>query len=154
MCLMGMILLATTQIILRNFFHTGLEGAEVILRHMVLWLGFLGATIATREGKHINIDIASRLLPRRLGYINYMIINFIASAVTGFLAVAAFRFLAMELDTGEIIHFGFDGSIFYFSFPVWYLQMIIPIGFTVMVFRFLQRGIAAARLTVRRGGEE
>ena len=46
-----MILMAFGQVVLRNVFHTGIEWGDVFLRHMVLWLGFLGATIATGEGR-------------------------------------------------------------------------------------------------------
>jgi TRAP-type C4-dicarboxylate transport system permease small subunit len=152
-CLIGMIFLATAQIALRNFLNTGIEGAEVILRHLVLWLGLLGASLATREGRHINIDIASRLLPRRLGYLNYMIINCIATAVTAVLAVSACRFLKMELQAGEQLQFGFSDTFFSFSIPLWCLQIVIPAGFTIISFRFMGRCITAARLTLKGGGD-
>jgi len=58
-----MILIAFLQIVLRNFFNTGLSGGDPLLRNLVLWIGFIGATLATREGKHINIDVVSRWLP-------------------------------------------------------------------------------------------
>src|SRR5512139_2469052 len=58
-----MIFIAFLQIVLRNFFSTGLDWGDPLLRNLVLWIGFIGATLATREGKHINIDIISRWLP-------------------------------------------------------------------------------------------
>ena len=54
--------LAFLQIFLRNVFTTGLAWGDLVLRNLVLWIGFIGATLATREGKHINIDILSRSL--------------------------------------------------------------------------------------------
>ena len=57
-----MILLAFSQIVLRNFFATGISWGDSLVRYLVLWVGFIGAAIATREGKHINIDVVSRWL--------------------------------------------------------------------------------------------
>jgi TRAP-type C4-dicarboxylate transport system permease small subunit len=58
-----MVVLAFLQIVLRIFFATGITWGAPLLRHLVLWLGLLGATMAAKEGKHINIDVISRLLP-------------------------------------------------------------------------------------------
>ena len=38
--------------------------AETILKHLALYLMFLGAGLATLEGKHISIDIMSKILPK------------------------------------------------------------------------------------------
>ena len=55
-----MILLAFSQIVLRNFFATGIDWADSLVRYLVVWVGFVGAAIATKEGKHITIDVLSR----------------------------------------------------------------------------------------------
>jgi TRAP-type C4-dicarboxylate transport system permease small subunit len=44
-----MILLAFLQIVLRNYFTTGLDWGDQLLRNLVLWIGFIGATLATKE---------------------------------------------------------------------------------------------------------
>jgi TRAP-type C4-dicarboxylate transport system permease small subunit len=55
-----MILTAFLQITLRNIFATGLTWADPMVRNLVLWVGFIGAAIATKEGKHINMDVFSQ----------------------------------------------------------------------------------------------
>jgi len=62
--LTAMILLASTQILLRNFFDSGIVWIDPILRVLVLWLGLIGATVATRANKHIRIDLLSRFFER------------------------------------------------------------------------------------------
>ncbi len=52
-----LLLLASTQILLRNLFDAGLTWADPLLRVLVLWLGLLGAMIASRSGKHITLDV-------------------------------------------------------------------------------------------------
>ena len=56
-----MVTMSFLQIILRAF-SIGILWGDIFLRHLVLWVGFIGASLATREEKHINIDVLSRLL--------------------------------------------------------------------------------------------
>ncbi|NVM57446.1 MAG: TRAP transporter small permease subunit, partial [Desulfobacterales bacterium] len=57
-----MIGLAFLQIVLRDFFSTGLLWADPLLKNLVIWVGLVGASIATREDKHITIDVIPRVL--------------------------------------------------------------------------------------------
>ena len=61
----GMVGLATLQIMLRNVWHTGLNWAEPLLGMALLWLTMLGALAATGLGRHLSIDLAAALVPRR-----------------------------------------------------------------------------------------
>ena len=63
--LLFMVLLAVAQIVLRNFFGTSLVWIEPLLQNAVLWIGLLGAMIASRNDEHIRIDVASSLLPEK-----------------------------------------------------------------------------------------
>ena len=62
--LIALVLLGCMQIVLRNFFHSGIIWADPLMRHLVLWLGCLGAALATTRVRHINIDVFSRLASR------------------------------------------------------------------------------------------
>ena len=61
-----MVILAFLQVILRNIFAENLMWGDPLLRHLVLWVGFIGASLATKENKHINIDAMSRFLKGRM----------------------------------------------------------------------------------------
>jgi TRAP-type C4-dicarboxylate transport system permease small subunit len=56
----GLVLLASTQIVLRNFFSLGLTWADGLIRLMVLWLALVGAVAAAREGRHITMAALTR----------------------------------------------------------------------------------------------
>src|SRR5450756_2384467 len=58
-----MVLLAAAQILLRNFLDMSIFGADQLLRLLVLWVAFMGAVAASREGKHIHVDVIARWLP-------------------------------------------------------------------------------------------
>ena len=55
--MVALVLFSLYQIVLRNFFFTGIIWGDNLLRHLVLWIGFLGACRATAEGKHIQIEL-------------------------------------------------------------------------------------------------
>lgn len=129
-----MVVLAFSQVILRNVFSTGLFWADPLLRHLVLWVGFVGASLATATEKHINLDILTRFVSRRTTNLFRVATNLFAAAVTAALSRAAAVFVANEQSTGEILL-----TIGTLEVPAWWMQLIIPIGFGLMAFRFLLR---------------
>ena len=60
-----MIVLAATQIVLRNVFDAAILWGDAMLRVSVLWVGMLGAMAATRDDRQISVDVLSRFLPAR-----------------------------------------------------------------------------------------
>ena len=44
-----MIILSFGQVVLRNFFNESILWGDIFLRQMVLWVGFIGASLADRR---------------------------------------------------------------------------------------------------------
>ena len=63
--LTAMIILAGLQIIMRNVFQSGFIETDSILRVLVLWVGMIGAVVATRERRHISVDVLTRYLSEK-----------------------------------------------------------------------------------------
>ena len=61
-----MVVLAFLQVILRNLFQEGFIWGDILLRHLVLWIGFVGASMATSQERHITIDALTRFLSDRV----------------------------------------------------------------------------------------
>lgn len=122
-----MILLAFLQIVLRNFFSTGLDWGDQLLRNLVLWIGFIGATLATKEGKHINIDVVSRWLPSLEKNIVTLITHLFSFIIGCLLTYAALKFVKNEFQMK---------SMTFLNIPAWIPQMILPMTFGLMAFRF------------------
>lgn len=134
-----MVVLSFVQVVLRNLFSESLLWGEIVLRHMVLWIGFLGAARATGEGRHITIDAFTRFLSRQLKLAARLLTNSFAVVVCYFLLDASLKFIADEVESGNTLH----GDI-----PSWYSQIIIPAGFTLIIVHFLiriARGVHALR---------
>ena len=130
------VLLAGGQILLRNFFHMSLFGADQMLRLLVLWVAFLGAVAASREGKHIHVDAIARWLPPRIKASVAVLTDLFTSSVCLLLAWQAVRFLQSAHASGEMA-FG--------SLPVWAAGLILPLAFSLIALRYLLRLIHHAR---------
>ncbi len=127
-----MIFIAFLQIVLRNFLSTGLDWGDSFLRNLVLWIGFMGATVATREGKHINIDIVSRWLPSVGRNVASLITHLFSFLVCSLLTYAALKFIRNEFQMA-------DRTLF--NIPAWIPEIILPITFILMAFRFGLRAL-------------
>jgi C4-dicarboxylate transporter DctQ subunit len=123
-----MVLFAFFQVILRNVLSTGILWADIFLRHLVLWVGFIGASLATRESKHINIDILTRFVPKSKQSYFKIFIDFVSMSVCFVLAKAGYKFLTYEIQAGTTL---------FNNVPAWIFQLIIPVGFFLIGFRFL-----------------
>jgi C4-dicarboxylate transporter DctQ subunit len=121
------IFVAFVQIILRNVFATGLDWGDSLARNLVLWIGFIGATLATKEGKHINIEVVSRWLPSLGRNIVTRIIHLFSFFVCGGLTYAALKFIKNEVQMGNRT---------FLELPAWVPELILPVTFILMTFRF------------------
>lgn len=115
------------QIILREFFSTGLLWADAFLRHGVLWLSFLGAARATSENRHITIDLLPRLLRRRGRVALAVLSSLFSLGVCVVLFWASWGFVQGERLTG--------GKVFA-GIPYWWVETVFPFSFALMALRF------------------
>lgn len=134
--LAGMIVLSFLQVLLRNLFATSLLWIDPVLRHLVLWVGLLGAALASRSGRHINVDALSRLLSLRLLRAVRVVTNLLASAVTLFLAHACYKLVHLEMEYPREV---------FLSLRIWQVQLVMPLGMLLMSSRFLGHALDAGR---------
>ena len=123
-----MILIAFSQIVLRNFFATGIDWGDALVRYLVVWVAFIGAAVATREGKHITIDLLSRWLTGARSVAIQALSCFFSTVICSLLTVAAARFIWFEAQMG---------SSTFLNLPVWVPELIMPATFGLMTLRFL-----------------
>jgi TRAP-type C4-dicarboxylate transport system permease small subunit len=122
-----MVSLAASQILLRNFFDISINGADQMLRLLVLWVAFLGAIAASREGKHIHVDAIARWLPGRIKSGVVALTDLFTFVVCLILAWQSLRFMQSARESGEMA-FG--------TLPVWVAELILPLGFTLIALRY------------------
>jgi TRAP-type C4-dicarboxylate transport system permease small subunit len=125
--LAAMVLLAASQILLRNFMGVSLAGTDQALRLLVLWVALLGAVSASREGKHIHVDAVARWLPGRMRAWAGSVTDLFTLAVCLVLSWESLRYLLKSWETGEKA-FG--------VLPVWAAASILPLAFALIALRY------------------
>lgn len=135
-----MILLASTQILLRNFFDSGFVWADPLLRVMVLWLGLIGATVATRSNKHIRIDLLSRLFKRNTHRLIQFFVGQFSAWICLIIAWYGAGWIRLDYAAGVA---GFAGI------PAWALEVIVPLCFALIGVRYFFMSLDWLRLYLR-----
>ncbi len=122
------------QVVLRNFFGSGIHWADLYLRHSVLWIGLIGASLATKNEKHINMDALSRILSPKLKNTLDIFLNFIACSFSVLFVYASYIFVKDEYDISE-------GKAIFLGLQAWMVELIIPVAFGIIAFRFLVKAL-------------
>lgn len=143
--LIGMILLAGTQIFLRNFLDTSLFWGDEMLRMMVLWLTMAGGLAASRLNKHISIAVLDRFLPVAAQRVTKVIIDLFTAGVCALFAWHSARFVIGSYEFGDTVMR---------NVPAWTMQIILPIGFSLMAFRHLVFAVQGPFRSADGNGEE
>jgi len=125
--LVAMIVLACLQIGLRTFFSSGLLWADPLLRYLVLWCGMLGAAVATRENKHIAIDVVGYLAPEQVKPWIRLVIDLFSFLVAAILTWASVIFVRNEV---------LFGSTPLLTIPSWVWNLIFPTAFFLITLHF------------------
>ncbi len=106
----------------------GLTGSNDYVRHLTLWIGFLGAILATRGHRHLSLHTGIDVLPKRLKRIIKISTTVIATAVCGSLTWAGLELVRSEYSAPTQI----AGWI-----PQWVALVIMPIGFGFVTLRMI-----------------
>jgi TRAP-type C4-dicarboxylate transport system permease small subunit len=134
--LFAMIIMGFSQIILRNLFDTGIVLIDPVLRTLVLWIGLLGALVASRHEKQISVDVLTRILPAGLKLASFVITRAFAAMVSALIAWHSWIFVYDEWQLGTRA---------FASVPAWLTEIIIPFGFTIIALRYaIQIALALA----------
>ncbi|MBI4576228.1 MAG: TRAP transporter small permease subunit [Planctomycetes bacterium] len=129
----SLVLLSAAQVVARQLLPDWLP---LFLRHEVLWIGLVGASLATREGSHITVDVVAKLLrgpaARRL------------EVVTGFAAYGGCLYLAQaawawQADKAARSHVLFRVEGLGLDVLEAWATVVIPAALSIMAFRFALR---------------
>jgi C4-dicarboxylate transporter, DctM subunit len=113
------------EIVLRSLLKTGVLGQSGYLTHLVLIVGFIGGTIAAREGRHLSM--ASGMDHLRPG------IKRPAEVVVGVIATTVL--VALTWSSASFVLIGFTPDQRVGVVPLQLFVAVMPIAFGVMAFR-------------------
>ena len=139
--LSSMIMLASLQIVLRNFFDFGLVWADPLLRVMVLWLGLIGATVASRGNKHIKIDLLSHYFHSTSNLLIQAVVSMFTAGICLIIAWYGAHWIRLEY---------IDKMAGFAGIPAWVLEIIIPLSFALIGIRYCLISLCIGRHFYRR----
>ena len=134
--LFAMVLLASSQVIMRNVFDSGFSWGDPLLRLLVLWLGLMGAMVATRIDRHITVDALLRVLPPGLQRSTRILTKLATALVCALLAYHSARLVALDYEYQDML---------LAHVPAWVGDLILPFAFSVMALRLVFQAIMAFR---------
>jgi TRAP-type C4-dicarboxylate transport system permease small subunit len=120
------------QVILRNFFRSGVLWFDPLVRSLVLWVAFLGAMTATSHARHLHIDVLHRALPAGFARPVSRLLSVASAACCALLANGSYVYLREEY------HYGVSPFL---GVPSWAAQSILLWGFALLAYRFLVQAI-------------
>jgi TRAP-type C4-dicarboxylate transport system permease small subunit len=144
--LLGMVLVSALQVLLRNIWDTGIAWADSSLQNATLLLGLLGAAVATSEGRHLTIDIFSRLLKGRARFGLRVVIGCFSLFVCVVLAQGGWMTFKVNytqwlgnVPSGWTIMHTLRQEIGDGNIPQWLSQAMLPVAFSLIAFHFALR---------------
>ncbi|MFA6293073.1 MAG: TRAP transporter small permease subunit [Victivallales bacterium] len=123
-----MIVLGLLPIILRYFSSVGVQGTDVLSRHLLLWIALLGAGTAVRERSSISVDLLSQMVSMRKRLILRGITEFASVAVCVIVVWVSIIFVRSQAEFS-------NGKLAILSIPEWWLSLVLPIGFSILTLR-------------------
>ncbi len=115
---------------MRQLGTAGLRGAAPLAQHLTLWIGFIGATLAAREGKLLAIASESYFPEGRWRRGAAIFAAAVGAAVSTLLARASLAMALLEREGSEKVALGV---------PVWVAQLVLPLGFAAIALRLVGR---------------
>src|SRR5512145_3063763 len=122
-----MIALPAASTAWRRFGGRDLPGATILAQHITLWIGFLGALLATATGRHLGLstqDLLPEGWPRRAAR---LYVQSVSAATVALLAWASIFLVRSQWDSQGMVAFGIKEP---------WSQLVLPIGFAAMSLRF------------------
>ena len=126
--LLLLMVLPLLEAFLRKAFHTGVPGAPAIVQHFTLIIGMLGGALAARDSRLLAMSALPTILPDKGKLAAALFSGTIATTITLFLTVAGIEFVKTEKESGNFL----IGTV-----PIWWVQVITPIGFALVTWRLL-----------------
>jgi len=127
-----MTILTFVQVVLRYVFNSGLVWSLEATTYLFAALVLFGMSYGVRTQTHIAVDLVTRRLPRRVE----KIVNL--AAILACLVYALLMLYGSAVFVDRLMILGNHARDI--PLPKWLLTVTMPLGFTLLAFRFLEAG--------------
>ena len=121
----------------------GIVWGSVVALACMLWVGFLGASIATYEKRHLALEMGEKIWPERAAPYVRSVGMFVTALFCLFLVALAVLSIRDHLAGWTVNHLA--GNLLPTDIPKWAVFLILPYTFVVMTLRFVGLALGALR---------
>jgi tripartite ATP-independent transporter DctM subunit len=125
-----MVVLPLAEIVARLAFGIGIPASGPIVQNLTLWVGFLGAAVAARQGELLSLATGELLPKGSFRDLAKLVASTVAAGVAAMLARASGELVVIEREGGMQIGAGI---------PVWWVELVLPISFGLIALRIAWR---------------
>jgi TRAP-type C4-dicarboxylate transport system permease small subunit len=124
------VLLTFLQIVLRNFFDTGIYWSDDVAQFSMSWMALLGSIWLTKNGKHLNtgLKIHQKLNKRQVGLID----SLLALIIVGIAAVVTYQTTITSLTAIKV------ESIVFSWIKMGYIYIALPLFMLAVCYYYLK----------------
>jgi len=130
-----MVLLVFFDFLLRETIRESIHGAQKLALYLMIWVGFIGASLATKEKKHLKMDLLEKILSPHISQRFKQAILLL----TGFCAL----FLTKVGYDYVLLTYSYHDPPLVYNIPEWTVQAVIPLSLLVISMRYLGQFFAA-----------
>jgi C4-dicarboxylate transporter DctQ subunit len=124
-----MVLVVFGDFVLRETVNRGWVWAKELASYLMVWVGFLGASLATHRRRHLVMSLAGKIFPPRIRKWTAFSAALITAAVSLYLSWLGYRYVQETRS--------FDERSLALGIPIWWVQAAIPLAFALVGLRFL-----------------
>ncbi|MFQ6605635.1 MAG: TRAP transporter large permease subunit [Fidelibacterota bacterium] len=130
---LGLVFIPFIETVTRVMGLTIVPSAPVLVQHLTLWIGFIGAVVATRHGKLLALTTTSIFVPR-----NRFSLGHWSAQVVSIIVVSALAYGAIDLI---LVEYRYPINIAP-HLPRWTALLIMPVGFVAIA---IQMGLKSSK---------
>ncbi len=131
--LISMTTIAFVNVISRKFLELSLSFTEELTVNLLVWVVFLGGSVAAKRGAHLGLTMLTDMFPTKFRKIVELIV--MAIEVVFFAAMCYYSFFTIS---GQMRLGMTTPSL---GWPQWVMSISLPVGSFLLSFRFLEAGI-------------
>ena len=128
LALAAMVVLPLAESSARALFGFGIPGAGPFVQHLTLWVAFLGAALAAREGRLLALATGEFLGAGAWKWVAGVLTGGVGAGISALLCRAGIDLVLVEREAGLEIAAGV---------PVWVAQLALPVSFALIAVRLI-----------------
>ncbi len=132
---LAMTIIVATQVFFRYVLNQSLFWTEELARYLLVWISFLGATVAYRRGVHPGIDVLFLRLPPLLRQAAALLVHAASMALFSVMVVYGFKF-------AHFVRLQISPAL---GLPKWVVFGIIPVAGAIFMIHALSFFLQALR---------